>query len=309
MKRVCLFLFAGLLAAACGQGSAELLKVNIDRALKHPAGARDVFSEAAAIPLRCPDGIALGREVKLLDVAPDRFFLLDAGRNDILAFDWNGNFVTAIGRGETILDGSIYRDRVLNVLTQDAFFEYAVTDGSLLAEYPFDSGGVTLKSLGRVDDDSVFMLGSKEGLAYGCGYLIGKLGFYSDTIPTAEYLVTRALFPAAEVEYSRFFRCGDTVYSFFSRSGQIDQYTADDFACVPYMWDFGRRQPLFTNVQKTAGRIYLAFESEGERAVLICDLKSRQYKAVPQDAFPLGIIYGGSNYAFAHGEVTRYVLR
>ncbi len=27
-----------------------------------------------------------------------------------------------------------------------------------------------------------------------------------------------------------------------------------------------------------------------------------------QDHFPLSIIYAGSNYAFVHGEITRYVL-
>ena len=153
------------------------------------------------------------------------------------------------------------------------------------------------------------MLGSKDGLAYSCGYITGRLGFYPYALPAADYLTTRRYVPNSEVEHSRFFRCGESVYSFLSRSGEIQQYTAEDFACVPYQWDFGNRQPGFTNVQKTADRIYLAFELDGVRAVLIYDLKIKRYKAVPQSEFPLGVIYDGCNYVVARGEITRYVLR
>lgn len=309
MKRVCLFLLTGLLAAACGPGRFDPLKVNLDRALKHPAGAWEIYSGADEIPLQCPEGMTLGEETVLLDVAPDRFVLLEAGKNEILLYDGNGRFVAAVERAETILDGSVYRDQVLEVLTQDAFFDYALTDGSLLAEHPFDNGGVALKSLARVDEDSVFMLGSKDGYAYGCGYIMGVNRFYSSASYYSNYLTTHAYAPASEIQNSRYFRCGETVYSFLSQCGEIDQYTGSDFVCVPYEWDFGKRQPCFTNAQKTADRIYLAFEMEEERAVLIYDLKSHRYKTILQSAFPLGIIYDGCNYALAHGIIRRYALR
>ena len=308
MKRFFAILSAALLTASCGLGGSDALKVNIDRALKHPAGARDVCAEVEAIPLQCPEGTSL-EQAGMLDVAANRFFLLDAGKNKILVFDWKGEYVTAIASAETILDFSVYQDETLEVLTQDAITEYSATDGSLLAEYPFENKGVALKCLGRVDEDSIFMLGSKDELAYSCGYIIGGIGFYSEAIPAADYLITRRRVPAEEVEHSRFFRCGEAVYCFLSRSGQIHLFTANDFACVPYMWDFGKRQPGFTNVQKTADRLYLAFELDGESAVLIYNLKSKRYKAVPQSEFPLGVIYDGCNYVVARGEITRYVLR
>jgi len=306
MKRLCYFLLAALLVASCGPGRFDPLKVDLDRALKHPLSARDVYAEAVTIPLQ---GVSPGQEAVLLDVAPDRFVLLDGGKNEILLFDGSGRFVTAIACAETILDASVYRDETLEVLTQNAFFDYAMADGSLLAEHPFDNGGVTLKCLGRVDEDSLFMLGSKDGLAYNCGYIIGKLGFYSDTLPTADSYITHAHAPATEIENARFFRCGESVYCFLSGSGEIHLFTGYDFASVPYMWDFGKRQPCFTNVQKTADRLYLAFELDGACAVLLYDLKSHRYKAVPQSEFPLGIICDGCNYAFAHGAITRYALR
>lgn len=310
VKRFLSVLLSGLLLVSCGQGSFDPLKVNIDRALKHPANARDVYAEAVAIPLLCPVGTTLEQAGPIvLDVAADRFLLLDAEKNEILVFDWKGEYVTAIGSAETILDFSVYQDETLEVLTQDAIADYSVKDGSFLAEHPIENKGVALKCLGRVDEDSFFILGSKDGLAYSGGYIVGKLGFYSDALPAADYLTTRRFVPASEVEHSRFFRCGGTVYSFLSRSGQIQQYTAEDFACVPYQWDFGNRQPGFTNVQKTADRLYLAFELEGEDAVLIYDLKSKQYKSVPQSEFPLGVIYDGCNYAFARGEIIRHALR
>jgi len=306
MKKRCSSLLVALLAVSCGLGGSDSQNINLDRALKHPASARDVYAEAVTIPLQ---GASLEQEAVLLDVAPDRFVLLDAGKNEILLFDGSGRFVTAIACAETILDASVYRDETLEVLTQNAFFDYAMADGSLLAKHPFDNEGVTLKCLGRVDEDSLFMLGSKDGLAYNCGYIIGKLGFYSDALPTADSYITHAHVPATEVENARFFRCGESVYCFLSRSGEIHLFTGNDFACVPYMWDFGKRQPSFTNVQKTADRLYLAFELSGECAVLIYDLTNHRYKAVPQSEFPLGIICDGCNYAFAYGAITRYALR
>ena len=214
MKRFCYFLLAALLAASCGPGRFDPLMVDLDRALKHPLSARDVYEEAVAIPLQ---GVSPGQEAVLLDVAPDRFVLLDGGKNEILLFDGSGRFVTAIACAETILDGSVYRDQVLEVLTQDAFFDYALTDGSLLAEHPFDNGGVALKSLARVDEDSVFMLGSKDGYAYGCGYIMGVNRFYSSANYYSNYLTTHAYAPASEIQNSRYFRCGETVYSFLSQ--------------------------------------------------------------------------------------------
>lgn len=309
MKRFFLLLLAGLLAASCGQGNFDPLKVNLDRALKHPAGARDVYTEATAIPLRCPAEMDLGQELRLLDVAPDRFILLDDGKNEIRIFNWNGDFVTAIGREATILDGSVYGDQVLTVLTEDAILEYSTADGAFLVEYPIRDKDVMWKSVARATENGIFMIGVRDGTAYGGGYIIDRDYYYSEAWHAPDYLVSRAHLPADEVENSRFFRCGDAVYSFLSRSGQIDKYTEDFFVCVPYQWDFGRRHPVFTNVQRTADRIYLAFELDGERAVLIYDLKSRQYLTAPQDVFPLGIIYDGSNYALAHGVITRYALR
>ncbi len=309
MKRVGLFLLTGLLAAACGPGRFDPLKVNLDRALKHPAGARDVYTEATAIPLHCPAGMDPGQELRLLDVAPDRFILLDDGKNEIWIFNWNGDFVTAIGREATMLDGSVYGDQVLTVLTEDAILEYSTADGAFLVEYPVRDKDVMWKSVARATENGIFMIGVRDGTAYGGGYLIDRDYYYSEAWHAPDYLVSRAHLPADEVENSRFFRCGDTVYSFLSRSGQIDKYSEDYFVCVPYEWDFGKRHPVFTNVQKTADRLYLAFEMEEERAVLIYDLKSHRYKTVLQSAFPLGIIYNGCNYALAHGTLHRYALR
>ena len=308
VKRFLSVLLSGLLLVSCGLGGSDALKVNIDRALKHPAGARDVYAEVEAIPLQCPEGTSL-EQAGMLDVAANRFFLLDEGKNAIEVFDRNGKYVTTIAVADTIVDFTIYRDEILEVLTQNAIADYSATDGSLLAEYPFENKGVALKCLGRVDGDSIFMLGSKDGLAYSCGYIIGGIGFYSEAIPAADYLITRRRVPAEEVEHSSFFRCGGTVYSFLSRSGEIEKYEGNDFACVPYQWDFGKRQPIFTNVQKTANRLYLAFELDRESAVLIYNLKSKQYKAVRGADFPLGVIYDGCNYAFARGEIIRHALR
>ena len=309
MKRFFILLSVGLMAVSCW-GHSDRLKVDIDKALKHPGRAQDVYAEAVAIPLHGPEGITLGQEIGLLDVAADRFFLLDKKKNEIVIFDRNGECVTQITMADTVVDFSVYRDLVLDVLTEDAITEYSATDGAFLAKYPIQDNDVMLKRVARVTEDGFFMLGTKDGYAYDGSYLISKNHFYPAARPAPDYLSTHSFFPASECQNSRFFRCDGIVYSFGSRSGQIAQYTDDYFICVPYEWDFGKRAPVFTNVQKTTGKIYLAFTLDGKDSVLVYNLDNRKYKVVEYDTFPLGVIYAGRNYYFSPADcaITCYTL-
>ena len=301
MKRFFILLSVGLMAVSCW-GHSDRLKVDIDKALKHPGRAQDVYAEAVAIPLHGPEGITLGQEIGLLDVAADRFFLLDKKKNEIVIFDRNGECVTQITMADTVVDFSVYRDLVLDVLTEDAITEYSATDGAFLAKYPIQDNDVMLKRAARVTEDGIFVLGSKDGYAYDGSYLISKNHFYPAARPAPDYLSTHSFVPASECQNSRFFRCDGIVYSFGSRSGQIAQYTEDYFICVPYQWDFGKRAPVFTNVQKTTGKIYLAFALDGKEYVLVYNLNNRKYKVVEYDTFPLGVIYAGRNYYFSPAD-------
>ena len=298
MKRFFILLSVGLMAVSCW-GHSDRLKVDIDKALKHPGRAQDVYAEAVAIPLHGPEGITLGQEIGLLDVAADRFFLLDKKKNEIVIFDRNGECVTQITMADTVVDFSVYRDLVLDVLTEDAITEYSATDGAFLAKYPIQDNDVMLKRAARVTEDGFFMLGTKDGYAYDGSYLISKNHFYPAARPAPNYLSTHSFVPASECQNSRFFRCDGIVYSFGSRSGQIAQYTEDYFICVPYEWDFGKRAPVFTNAQKTTGKIYLAFALDGKEYVLVYNLNNRKYKVVEYDTFPLGVIYAGRNYYYS----------
>ena len=71
---------------------------------------------------------AIGQGETLLEVAADRFFLLD--KNEILVFDGTGDYLTTIRSSEKIIDFSAYGDRVLDVLTEGAITEYDIKDGS-----------------------------------------------------------------------------------------------------------------------------------------------------------------------------------
>lgn len=309
MKRFFILLSVGLMAVSCW-GHSDRLKVDIDKALKHPGRAQDVYAEAVAIPLHGPEGITLGQEIGLLDVAADRFFLLDKKKNEIVIFDRNGECVTQITMADTVVDFSVYRDLVLDVLTEDAITEYSATDGAFLAKYPIQDNDVMLKRVARVTEDGFFMLGTKDGYAYDGSYLISKNHFYPAARPAPDYLSTHSFVPASECQNSRFFRCDGIVYSFGSRSGQIAQYTDDYFICVPYEWDFGKRAPVFTNAQKTTEKIYLAFALDGKEYVLVYNLNNRKYKVVEYDTFPLGVIYAGRNYYFSPADcaITCYTL-
>ena len=206
MKRFFILLSVGLMAVSCW-GHSDRLKVDIDKALKHPGRAQDVYAEAVAIPLHGPEGITLGQEIGLLDVAADRFFLLDKKKNEIVIFDRNGECVTQITMADTVVDFSVYRDLVLDVLTEDAINEYSATDGAFLAKYPIQDNDVMLKRAARVTEDGFFMLGTKDGYAYDGSYFTSNNHFYPAARPAPDYLATHSFVPASECQNSRFFRC------------------------------------------------------------------------------------------------------
>ena len=301
MKRVFCYLFAALLAVSCWQGCSDRFKVDIDKALKKTVDVGKLYSEATVIPLRCPEGTTVGQEGKVvLEVAADRFFLLD--KNEILVFDWVGNYLTSIRSPEQIIDFSAYQDRVLDVLTAGAITEYDIEDCSLLATYPIRDHDVTLVSIVRVDEDSIDMAGYRDGVVHDCGYLFDRANIYTVPRPAEDYLATHAYVPAAEMQNIRFFRCDGEVYGFLSRSGQIDRYTGNDFIFPSYTWDFGKRAPVFTNAQMLDGRIFLAFELDGKDCVLVYNLNNGKYQVVESDTFPLGVIYAGRNYYFSPSD-------
>jgi hypothetical protein len=294
MRRAVILFLAALLAVSC-LGRPERVKVDIDKALKKKFDVRKLYKEVTAIPLHCPEGKTLAQDGKVvLEVAADRFFLLD--QNEILAFNGAGDYLTSIKSEEKIIDFSVYRDQVLDILTAEAIIEYDIKDCALLETYPIRDNDVILTSIARVDDDSISMTGYRDGTAYDCGYLVNRAYFYAGPRPAPDYLATHAYVPAEEMQRCRFFRCDGLVYNFIGNSGWIFRYTDNDFIFPAHQWDFGNRSLTFTNAQKTADRIYLAFNLDGKDYVLIYNLNNGKYQVVDYQAFPLGVIYAGSNY-------------
>lgn len=290
MKRIvsilsCLFLVACM--------PTDVKKVDLRKAFRHKTAAKDLYTCVDVIPLRVPEGVRLGQEETRLEVAADRFFLLD--KNEILIFDGAGDYVASIECGEKIIDFSAYQDRILDVLTAGAITEYDIQDGSLLDTYPIRDNDVTLVSVVRVDEDTIDMAGYRDGIVHDCGYLFDRANIYTVPRPVADYRVN-AYIPAVEMQNSRFFRSDGVVYGFLSRSGQIDRYTGNDFIIPSYSWDFGKWSPVFTNAQMLGDRIFLAFELDGNDYVFVYNLKNGKYRVVESDTFPLGVIYSGANY-------------
>jgi len=297
MRRICFLLLAGLLAVSCGQDDFNRLKINVDKALKRPVRCAELFVKADVIPLRVPDGIRVGQGETLLEVATDRFFLLNQERDAILVFDGAGECVTVLRSTEPVIDFSPYRDQVLTVLTAHTITEYAIQDGTVLASYPIQSDGFNLRCVARINDDSIYQLGDKDGKAYYFSYLISKRSFFPTKLPSS----LNSTMEASETQSSRYFHDGDRCYSFLTQSGRIFGYDASSgFSWIDFIPDFGKAEIRLTNAQKTGNHTYYAFERNGESGVLVCNYGNGMYKAVRKtvegSVFPLGVIYAGNNY-------------
>ena len=293
MKRFFFILSVGLMAVSCWSHS-DRLKVDIDKALKKQVDVRELYAQAAVIPLHFSEGMTLGQESQpVMEVAADRFFLLDKENNTIRVFNWEGDYLATIDQPEKIIDISAYKDQVLDVLTAGAISEYDIQDGSFLTAYPIRNNEVILTSLARVDEDTIDLKGSLNGRAYDCGYLIGQNRFYT---------VVNDFYPAVDYQSGRFFHSNDSTFCFCPRSGDILFYTGDDFIIPWYEWNFGKRTPIITNIQKTTGKIYLAFTLDGKDYVLVYNLDDRKYPVVEYDTFPLGVFYAGRNYCYSPSD-------
>lgn len=297
MKRIGILLLAGLLAASCVHNGSNELKMNIDKALKRPVKCAELYAKADVIPLRVPEGFRAGQGETLLEVAADRFFLLNQEKDAILVFDGAGGYVTAIRSAEPVIDFSPYQDRALAVLTEHAITEYAIRDGSFLGSYQIQSNGIDLRCVSRLNENEIYMLGSRDGDAYYCSYFIDRKQFGSEKFPA----IMSPVFPASEVQDSRYFHDGQRCLCFLSRSGVAFAYDAALSLGWPALIpDFGKEEMRFTNVQKTGDRFYYAFERDGESGVVVCNPKTRKYQALRKTeegtAFPLGVVHAGSNY-------------
>ena len=73
---------------------------------------------------------------------------------------------------------------------------------------------------------------------------------------------------------------------------------------------FGQEEKVVLEV--AADRIFLAFDQDGKEYVLVYNLGNGKYYVVDYEAFPLGVIYDGSNYyCRPEGEgwvIVRYTL-
>lgn len=297
MKRILILLFAGLLAVSCEPANPDATKVHIDKALKRPVKSVELYAKADVIPLRVPEGFRAGQGETLLEVAADRFFLLNQEKDAILVFNFAGEFVTAIRSAEPVIDFSPYQDRALDVLTEHAITEYAIGDGSTLTRYPIQDNDVELRCATRLNENEFFVLGSKDRNAYSGGYLVNRKRFYIEPFPGGLHSIV----PASDVQNTRFFHDGNDAFEFLSQSGVIFALDAPSgFAYLALVPDFGKKAIHFTNVQKSGGQFYYAFEREDASGVLVCDRKTGACKVFrkteKEPAFPLGVIYAGCNY-------------
>ena len=295
MKRTITILSFLLLLIACTPYG--VTKVNLRKAFRQKTSAKDLYARVDVIPLRVPEGVRIGPEETMLEVAADRFFLLNQEKDTILVFDGAGEYLTAIRSEEPVIDFSPYLDRALTVLTAHAITEYAIRDGSTLGNYPIRDNDIDLQCATRIGEQWIDLLGSKAGKAYGCVYYVDQKRLGSSEMMSSLHSVM----PASEVQDSRYFHDRDSCYMFMSQSGLIFKFNRDlYFAGLAFEPDFGKEEIHFINAQKAGNSFYLAFEKDGESGVLVCNFKNGKYKAVRKTkegtVFPLGVIRDGVNY-------------
>ena len=286
MKRTISILSSLLLLIACTPYG--VTKVNLDKASRQKTAAKDLYARVDVLPLLLPETVRLPENSRL-EVTDNLVLLLDASGEQIVVMDADGAFVTQVDAGAPITDFSAC-GKLLDILCGNEVKEYNLQDFSLTRTLSLPTDGVTLTELQRRDDEVLLFSGFNGESAYDCEYFVSR-----DHFP----VMKNPVYKAEDYDGGGFFRCNDSTF-FFCRPGKINAYTSDDFIYPFLLPDFGRHNPVVTQVQMTPSHIFMQLCLQKGDALLVYDRAGKQHRLIRTTteglAFPLGVIHKGVNY-------------
>lgn len=267
----------------------------------------DLYDKIEVVPLEnVPGDLPLSD----LSVTEDRF-LLKGGDRQILSYRQDGSLADSLNPGKSIVDYSIYQDRILDILFFAEMHAYRLPDLSFSERRALDTL-VTPTRLARRANNVMFLTAYKGSKDYVCEY-------YFDT---KKYFASPGLYEFEQPEQAsaftqkmRLFQAKDRLVLLDPASGWL--WSCLEFTCG-YLWlDFKRQEGdalTVTYAQVTDQNAYYSLLLNGEVHFLVYDRaakKGRLLKTTREGlSLPLGEIRDGVNYFFCPvASVSHYVSR
>ncbi len=247
-----------------------------------------------------------------LSVTGDRFFLRDGDRA-ILSYRQDGHLAAILNPGVPIKEYAVYKDRILDVLSEKEVYEYLVPEFSFQQKVLLNTDNpdlfeVTPVNLVRLSEEMMMFPAEKGDKDYW-----GEYHF-----DTNKYYVSPGKKSEAEgsvAEKIQLFCLGDKYLALFPYSGQI--WELGDFV-GHYLWlDFKQKKSdvlEFLFAQVSDDKVYYSILLNGEPHFLIYNRSDQKYVFIKTTreglTLPLGVIRNGINfYCCPSKDLPKYVSR
>lgn len=315
MKNYSIFLLALFSAASvffmitgCGSSTTDAeASIDLKKVSDGKIPIQDVYDKIELIPLdRGPVGLPLSD----LSVTEDRFFL-KGGDRMILSYRQDGSLADSLNPGKPIVDYSIYKDKILDILFPAEMCAYHLPD-LLLPERRILDTLVTPTKLARKAERVMLLTGYKRNKDYLCEYYFDTKRYFASP---GFYEFEQTGQARTFTQRMRFLHSNDTLLLLDPASGWLWECGEFTFG---FLWlDFKRREGdtlTVTNAQVTDQYVYYSLLLNDEEHFLFYERATRKGRLIKTTreglSLSLGVIRNGANYFFCPAAlISRYVSR
>lgn len=294
--------------AGCGSISGGDLVIDLRKAPKDKNPISLLYDRIELIALdNLKKGAAFVPSLTKLSVTADRFFF-KCGDSIIVSYMNNGSFADVLSPGKMITDYSVYRDSILDVLSDKEILSYSLSDYSLKQSVTVDTP-VELTRIAR-HENVINISGYLDTQQYICKYYFDKKYFGA-----AEGKISNADIRRV-IENMSYFYSNDHLLALYPCSGRIWEY-GDDFNYIFFDPDVKSNKDdvlEFRSAQVTDSKVYFSLLLNGEEHLVIIDRgnnKNILIKTTKEGVhLPVGVIRDGVNYVLCTAaDLPRYLTR
>ena len=294
--------------AGCGSQSGGNLVVELRKAPKDKNPISLLYNRIELIVLDKPDkGTAIVPSLTNLSVTADRFYF-KCGDSVIVSYMNNGRYADSLSPGKVITDYSVYRDTLLDVLSDKEILSYSLSDYSTKQAVTIDTP-VKLTRIAR-HENVINISGYLDTHQYVCKYYYDK-GYFGAAVGKISNADIRRV-----VENMSYFYLNNHLLALYPCSGRIWEY-GDDFNYIfldPVVKSNRYDVLEFRAAQVTDSKVYYSLLLNGEEYLAIIERDNNNTILIKTTKeglhLPLGIIRDGINYVLCTAaDLPHYVTR
>ena len=289
----CLIGFAG-----CRSLRSDDIIIDLSKGPDKKVTVNKIYDRIELVTLECPGSRALpAASLNSLSVTEDRFYF-KCGDSTIVSFFKDGRLADSLAPGSLITDYFIYRDSVMEVLSDKEILSYSLPDHTLTHRINLDTP-VSLKKIAR-RRNQIFLPGYIDSQEYLCEYDCER-NYFAMVPRNANVPDVRK-----NVEQMTFFSHDGHLLSLYPYSGRIWENAVFSFIFVEPDFKIRENDDLeFLSAQVSDHKIFYSLLLNGEKSLLVLDRADRTVSYLLDDGKEHQFTMHGVGREFLYVNTTR----